>query len=70
MNVSLRLLIAASLAFGPPGIAFAAHTGATDVPGIEFSDIALFAFAVLGVWLARRSMRARAEARRDNPTPD
>lgn len=49
-----------------PGMpqAFAAHTGATDVPGIEPSDIALFLLAVLGVWLARRSMRARARARR------
>lgn len=66
MNVSLRLLIAASLTFGPPGTfaALAAHTGATDVPGIEPSDIALFVFAALGVWLARRSMRSRAKARR------
>jgi hypothetical protein len=28
--------------------------------GFELSDLALFAAAVLGIWLARRSMRARA----------
>jgi ABC-type Na+ efflux pump permease subunit len=68
MNVRPYLVTAVSLAFGPPGtsLAMAAHTGTTDVPGIEPSDIALFVMAVLGVWLARRSMRMRARARRSS----
>jgi hypothetical protein len=37
-----------------------AHTGVPKVrTGPELSDIALFAMAVLGVWLVRRAMRAR-----------
>jgi hypothetical protein len=31
--------------------------------GFALSDVALFAAAVLGIWLARRSMRARARRR-------
>ncbi len=37
-----------------------AHTGVPKVrTGPELSDIALFAMAVIGVWLVRRAMRAR-----------
>ena len=39
----------------------AAHSGAIERRTMpELSDIALFVVAVLGVWLARRAMRARA----------
>lgn len=45
----------------PPGLAAAAHSGVVETRSMpELSDIALFVFAVAGVWLARRAMRARA----------
>ena len=37
-----------------------AHNGMPAERGFTPSDAALFAFAATGVWLARRSMRARA----------
>lgn len=44
-----------------------AHGGIPKVrTAPELSDIALFAFACLGVWLVRRAMRARfAKSRED-----
>jgi hypothetical protein len=42
-------------------LAILASTSATAVRGgFALSDLALFVAAVLGIWLARRSMRARA----------
>ncbi len=63
MNATIRFaLVAALVAFVSPDTLFAAppHTGEVIHDGFELSDVALFACAVLGVWLARRSMRARA----------
>ena len=48
-----------------PGTLHAAppHTGQVIHDGFELSDVALFACAAAGVWLARRSMRARARSK-------
>ena len=50
----------------------AVHTGVPKVrTGPELSDIALFVMAAIGVWIARRALRARfaqktkARARKD-----
>lgn len=64
MGALARLAIAVALVLAPSGILAQAHSGAVDAPGIEPSDIALAAAAAFGLWLARRSMRARAAARR------
>lgn len=71
MNALSHLYSAVGIVFAPFGNFFigtahaaAPHSGITDRPGIELSDIALFAFAALGLWFARRSMRARARARK------
>ena len=45
-------------------VLIAAHTGVIERRTMpELSDIALFVVAVLGVWLARRAMRARHRRR-------
>lgn len=45
----------------------AAHSGRTrPQDGFEASDVALFACAVFGVWLAQRSMRRRARNRAED----
>lgn len=50
-----------------PTAVFAGHTGAPRVrTAPELSDIALFAFACLGVWLVRRAMRARFSKSRED----
>ena len=67
MNATIRLvLLAALVAFVSPDTLFAAppHSGEVIHDGFEPSDLALFVVAAAGVWFARRSMRARAAARR------
>lgn len=65
MNATNRLGLAIALvAFLSPDTLFAAHSGRVIRDGFELSDAALFALAAAGVWLARRSMRARVKARR------
>jgi hypothetical protein len=45
----------------------AAHSGVARArTGPEPSDIALFAMAAIGVWLARRAMIRRAQKRRED----
>ena len=45
----------------------AAHSGVAKVrTGPALSDIALFAMAAIGVWLARRAMIRRAQRRRED----
>lgn len=64
MTLVPRLAFALSVALGlPPDTLFAAaaHTGLVEHDGFELSDVALFICAAAGVWLARRSMRARAK---------
>lgn len=58
----LALMAAPALANDP-----AAHSGVVKVrTGPEPSDIALFAMAAIGVWLARRAMIRRAQKRRED----
>lgn len=59
MRIALLALIAA------PSLAGAAppHTGQVIHDGFQLSDVALFVFAAIGVWLAQRSMRKRARAK-------
>ena len=67
MNVIIRTASATALmALVSPDTLFAAapHSGQVIHDGFELSDLALFACAVAGVWFARRSMRARAAAKR------
>ena len=67
MNATIRLSLALALAaFVSPDTLFAAppHTGQVIHDGFELSDLALGALAALGLWFARRSMRARAAAKR------
>lgn len=40
------------------------HSGHVEREGYLWSDVALFLFVACGLWLMRRSMRARAKARR------
>jgi len=47
-------------------LASMAHNGLPAERGFTPSDAALFGFAVVSVWLARRSMRARARARKSS----
>jgi hypothetical protein len=54
MCLALALLLASPAA---------AHSGRIVRDGFELSDVALFAFACIGIWLAQRSMRRRARAR-------
>ncbi|MES2336667.1 MAG: hypothetical protein V4537_01070 [Pseudomonadota bacterium] len=70
MNATIRTCLALALAaFVSPDTLFAAppHTGQVVHDGFELSDVALFACAAAGLWFARRSMRARAAARRTRP---
>ena len=46
-----------------PAHAAAPHSGQVVRNGFALSDVALFAFAAIGVWLAQRSMRRRAGKR-------
>ena len=67
MNATIRLSLAIALVvFVSPDTLFAAppHTGEVIHDGFELSDLALGAGAAFGLWFARRSMRARAAARR------
>ncbi len=62
MNALQRIASACvTIVFVSPGILHAAapHTGQIVRRGFQPSDLALFVAAVVGVWLARRSMRAR-----------
>ena len=52
-------LLLAFFAASPAVAQVAAHSGVIDRHGFELSDVALFGFAVIGVWLARRALRAR-----------
>ncbi len=51
-------------------VALAVASGHTGVPvprtGPELSDVALFLLAALALWFARRALRRRAGAGRDN----
>ena len=67
MNATIRLSLALALvAFVSPDtlLAAALHSGRVIHDGFELSDLALGLLAAAGMWLARRSMRARAAARR------
>jgi hypothetical protein len=67
MNATIRTCLALALAaFVSPDTLFAAapHTGQVVHDGFELSDLALGLCAAFGIWFARRSMRARAAARR------
>lgn len=67
MNAIIRTCQALALmVFVSPDTLFAAapHSGQVIRTGFELSDVALALFAAAGVWIARRSMRARAAARR------
>ncbi len=66
MRIALALLFIAShaLAQAPP------HSGQVIHNGFQLSDVALFVFACLGVWLAQRSMRKRARARAEARSQD
>ena len=56
----LRLLVPLLLA--APALADGGHSGvATARTGPELSDAALFAFAILAVWLTRRALRNRGQ---------
>ncbi len=72
MNASIRICLAlAMVAFVSPDTLFAAapHSGQVIHDGFELSDLALGLCAAAGLWFARRSMRARAAARRTSPPP-
>jgi len=62
----MRALVFFLLFVAMPSFAMApVHTGIAKIrTGPELSDIALFVMACVGVWLARRALRARF-ARRD-----
>lgn len=47
------------------------HSGVAHAPtGFALSDVALFVFAAIGVWLVRRALRKRfIDARRAKPPP-
>ena len=67
MNATIRLSVFSALVvFVSPDTLFAAppHTGQVIHDGFELSDLALGLCAAAGIWVARRSMRARAAARR------
>ena len=67
MNATIRTCQALALAaFVSPDtlLAAPAHTGQVSRDGCELSDLALGLLAAAGVWFARRSMRARAKAKR------
>ncbi|MGK6318165.1 hypothetical protein [Sphingomonas sp. DT-204] len=59
------VLAVLSLSLVLPTIAHAAapHSGQVVRSGFALSDVALFVFAAIGVWLAQRSMRRRAGKR-------
>jgi hypothetical protein len=63
MGARLSLLFLAGLALAPSG-ALLAHSGYINRSGFEPSDAGLFVCAATGIWFARRSMRARARAKR------
>ena len=47
------------------GVAIAAaHSGTVTRDGFQWSDVALFVAAALGVWIVRRALRARFRNRR------
>jgi len=49
-----------------PTAVFAAHSGVTKVrTGPEWSDIALFVLACIGVFIVRRALRKRFTSRKD-----
>ena len=67
MNAIIRTCQALALmVFVSPDtlLAAAPHSGRVIRTGFELSDLALALCAAAGVWFARRSMRARAAARR------
>ena len=72
MNAIIRTCLALALmVFVSPDTLFAAapHSGRVVHDGFELSDLALGLCAAAGVWFARRSMRARAAARRTSSPP-
>ncbi len=42
----------------------AAHSGIVTREGFQWSDVALFVAAALGIWFVRRALRARFRNRR------
>ena len=64
LALPLLLLVAPALASVPP------HSGVIHTRSMpELSDIALFAMAAAGVWLARRALRKRF-AKQAGATPE
>jgi hypothetical protein len=61
----MRLLPLVLLALPAITHAAAPHSGQVVHNGFELSDVALFAFAAFGVWLAQRSLRRRARRPKD-----
>ena len=64
MTRAFRPLLAMSLFAGSSALLAQAHGGAVANDGFELSDVALFVTAAIGVWFARRSLRARFRKRR------
>jgi hypothetical protein len=63
----MRMLLPLLLLASPALAATAPHSGVVHPrTAPELSDIALFAMAVAGVFLARRAMRRRFEKRRED----
>ena len=59
----MRVLLFPLLALPSLADAAAPHSGQVVRNGFALSDVALFVFAAIGVWLAQRSMRRRASKR-------
>jgi hypothetical protein len=61
LSGSMRIALPLLLLTATPALAeVAPHSGLVHARSMpELSDIALFAIAVLGVWIVRRAMRAR-----------
>jgi hypothetical protein len=65
MRIALPLLL---LIANPALADVAPHSGLVRTRSMpELSDIALFAVAVLGVWIVRRAMRARFRRQASQP---
>ncbi len=58
------LFVAMTMLVHPAAVLSQAHGGAVANDGFELSDVALFVAAAVGVWFARRSLRARFRKRR------
>jgi len=67
MRIALPLAL---IALPAAAQAVAPHSGQIARNGFALSDIALFVFAALGVWLAQRSLRRRKRGKSQPLGPD